>query len=509
MGLSLLLVLRFDLNPVRAGLVDDPKDYRFCGYAGAVAHAIGTGQAARKGLLRVWADDAGRGGVEAALRAHRALIFGKGGDPREVKGRVMDRRQVAEVLEVQDAVLPKAAVLRCRVRYFTEGFILGSSDYVSGFVEAVRMDRKRKHPPKVNPIRGADWGDLAVIHEAFDLASARSLQVYLSFMKPCDASEEKTLLDWAVRLCPDSPRKRVKDWIASGRFCLDGRVVTKAGLRLPDPGGALTLGAPNESAPAWGHRKRIHPKLVLVYLDADLAIVDKEAGLLSVPTENQAKISAIEVLANYLNDPKGEATRRSFFGSADPVKPLPVHRLDQFTSGLLCIALNDDARRHLIRQLRTHDFLREYIAYADGDASQPSGTWRNYLQLDEKGYDQKLLPEPEEGATEAVTHYRVEEVFPRHHVAKLRIRLETGLKHQIRIQAAAHGMPLVGDRMYHEGTRKAVAKKGAKLPYGFKRQALHAATIGIRHPRDGRKLKFDSKIPGDMQLLEERLRSSA
>jgi len=152
-----------DLNPVRAGLVDDPKDYRFCGYAEAVAHAIGTGQAARKGLLRVWADDAGRGGVEAALRAHRALIFGKGGDPREVKGRVMDRRQVAEVLEVQDAVLPKAAVLRCRVRYFTEGFILGSSDYVSGFVEAVRMDRKRKHPPKVNPIRGADWGDLAVI----------------------------------------------------------------------------------------------------------------------------------------------------------------------------------------------------------------------------------------------------------------------------------------------------------------------------------------------------------
>lgn len=325
-------------------------------------------------------------------------------------------------------------------------------------------------------------------------------------MKDDSTSNEKTLLDWAVRLCPDSPRKRIKDWIAAGRFCLDGRVVTKAGLRMKDPGDALTMGTPEKSAVALGHRKRIHPKLVLVYLDSDLAIVDKEAGLLSVPTENQAKISALEVLSNYLNDPRGEATRRSFFGTADIVKPLPVHRLDQYTSGILCIAFNDDARRHLIKQLRSHDFLREYIAYGDGDALESKGTWRNYLQLDERGYDQQLLNEPTEGATEAVTHYQVEEVFARHHVAKLRIRLETGLKHQIRIQAAAHGMPLIGDRIYHPSTQKAVGKKGAKLPYGFKRQALHAATIGVVHPSSGKKLLFQSRIPVDMQELEKRLR---
>jgi 23S rRNA pseudouridine1911/1915/1917 synthase len=322
-----------------------------------------------------------------------------------------------------------------------------------------------------------------------------------------ESSDEKTLLEWATRLCPDSPRKRIKEWIATGRFCLDGRVVTKAGMRLSDPGAALTLGAPEKSAVAWGHRKRIHPKLVLVYLDSDLAIVDKEAGLLSVPTENQTKISAIEVLAHYLNDARGEATRRSFFGSPDVVKPLPVHRLDQYTSGLLCVALNDNARRHLIKQLRSHDFLREYIAYGDGDAAAPKGTWSNLLQLDERGYNQQLLQEPAPGATEAITHYQVEEVFERHHVTKLRIRLETGLKHQIRIQAAANGLPLVGDRIYHPGTQKAVAKKGAKLPYGFKRQALHAATIGIVHPSSGEMVKFQSKIPGDMQQLEERLRA--
>ncbi len=324
-------------------------------------------------------------------------------------------------------------------------------------------------------------------------------------MKNTETPEDGTLLDWAVRLCPDSPRKRIKEWIVTGRFCLDGVVVTKAGMHMPDPGDRLTMGAPDKAPANWGHRKRIHPKLVLVHLDASLAIVDKEAGLLSVPTEGQQKISAIEVLANYLNDSRGEATRRSFFGKPDAVKPLPVHRLDQYTSGLLCIAMNDDARRNLIDQLRRHDFLREYIAYADGDAPTPSGTWRNHLLLDESGFNQTLVEADTPGAVEAVTHYTVEQVFERHHVSKLRIRLETGLKHQIRIQAAAHNMALLGDRLYHEGTKKAVAKKGAKMPYGFQRQALHAATIGIKHPEDGRKVRFESRIPGDMQQLEERL----
>lgn len=318
-------------------------------------------------------------------------------------------------------------------------------------------------------------------------------------------SQEGTLLDWAVRLCPDSPRKRIKEWITAGRFCLDGVVVTKAGLRLVDPGERLTMGAPDKAPAQWGHRKRIHPKLVLVHLDASMAIVDKEAGLLSVPTEGQQKISAIEVLGNYLNDGRGEATRRSFFGKPDAVKPLPVHRLDQYTSGLLCIAMNDDARRNLIGQLRSHDFLREYIAYADGDAPTPEGTWRNYMKLDEAGMDQMIVEAGTEDAVEAVTYYAVEQVFERHHVSRLRIRLETGLKHQIRIQAAAHNMALLGDRRYHDGTMKAVKKKGAKMPYGFQRQALHAATIGVKHPTDGRKVRFESNIPGDMQQLEQRL----
>jgi len=148
-----------DLNAVRAGLVKDPTDYRFCGYAEAVS-----GRAkAREGLRGIWADHAGRGAAgsrpdEEALRAHRRLMFAKGWNDESV-----DRAQALKVLEEQDGVLPKAAVLRCRVRYFTDGAVLGSREFVERYAGAWQMQRERKRPPKPRPLKGADWGDLAVI----------------------------------------------------------------------------------------------------------------------------------------------------------------------------------------------------------------------------------------------------------------------------------------------------------------------------------------------------------
>ena len=151
-----------DLNPVRAGLVNDPKDYRFCGYAEAVASR----HAARKGMLHIWrayADDGRRGkfSIDEALHMHRELIFGKRAG--EAGLTEASRMKALKELEKKNAVLPKAAVLRCRVRYFTDGAILGSQEFVRSFTGAWQMERGRKHPPKVNRMRGADWGGLAVI----------------------------------------------------------------------------------------------------------------------------------------------------------------------------------------------------------------------------------------------------------------------------------------------------------------------------------------------------------
>jgi hypothetical protein len=151
-----------DLNPVRAGLVEDPKDYRFCGYAEAVA-----GEAkAEKGILAVWAAYADGGlrknvSKSVALRMHRELIFGKRASDAGLSE--MSREKALEVLEKENGQLPKSTVLRCRVRYFTDGAILGSAEFVRGFAGSWQRERGRRRPPKVNPVRGADWGDLAVI----------------------------------------------------------------------------------------------------------------------------------------------------------------------------------------------------------------------------------------------------------------------------------------------------------------------------------------------------------
>ena len=148
-----------DLNPVRANLVEDPKDYRFCGYAEAVAaHAP-----ARKGLRGIWADHLGAAKVpeEVALEVHRELMFGERANDRNVPA--PERERLLKALENDKVLLPKASVLHCRVRYFTDGAILGSQEYVRGFVDIWQMEKGRKYPPKANPMRGADWGGLTTI----------------------------------------------------------------------------------------------------------------------------------------------------------------------------------------------------------------------------------------------------------------------------------------------------------------------------------------------------------
>ncbi|MGJ8638465.1 MAG: transposase [Opitutaceae bacterium] len=151
-----------DLNPVRAGLVSDPKDYRFCGYAEAV---VGESKA-KQGLEFIWAAYADGGlrknvSPTIALEMHRELIFGKHASNSGISE--ISRKQALKVLEKDHGQLPKATVLRCKVRYFTDGAILGSAEFVRGFTGAWQMERRRKHPPKVNELKGSDWGDLAVI----------------------------------------------------------------------------------------------------------------------------------------------------------------------------------------------------------------------------------------------------------------------------------------------------------------------------------------------------------
>lgn len=145
-----------DLNPVRAGIVDDPKDYRFCGYAEAVAgrsHAVRSLKFITAGLYAV--------SKENALADYRCMLFGKGSAPVAGAAQI-DRERAVRVLEKEQGTLPKSVLLRCRIRYFSEGAVLGSSEFIQSHLEQWRHSTGRKQTPKPRAI-ASEEGSIMVV----------------------------------------------------------------------------------------------------------------------------------------------------------------------------------------------------------------------------------------------------------------------------------------------------------------------------------------------------------
>lgn len=335
-------------------------------------------------------------------------------------------------------------------------------------------------------------------------------------MNPPVAKKGGTLLDWLLQKHPDTPRSRAKQWILAGRVCVNGVVQRKPHLTLPDPGDALELGDRHATTLDCGSGWQIHPRVTLLFLDSAVAIVNKGPGLISVPAPN-CDISALSILADFLAG-KLRATQRGPGGKSLPpayrkLEPSPVHRLDQYTSGVFCIAMNPKARHHLIEQLKAHLMRREYVAYVEGRPAQAKGTWRQWLQLSKDELRQQIITPAQaqaagDEACEAITHYELIAEYPRpdgHGFrSKLRLRLETGRKHQIRVQAANAGLPLIGDRNYNPGYR---ARDSENPVIEFPRQALHAELLTLEHPeKPGAQMVWRAALPKDLRQLEDDLR---
>lgn len=325
------------------------------------------------------------------------------------------------------------------------------------------------------------------------------------------------LLDWLLRKHPDTPRNRAKQWILAGRVSVNGVVLRKPHQTIVDPGDTLELSARHATTLACGSGWQIHPRVSLLYLDSALAVVNKGPGLISVPAPG-CDLSALSILADFLAG-KLKALRRGPAGKSLPpayrrLQPLPVHRLDQYTSGVFCLATNPEARHHLIEQLKAHTMKREYVAFVEGRSATPKGAWRQWLQLSRDEMRQHVLSErqartagPE--AREAITNYEVIAEYPlaggKAFVTKLRLRLETGRKHQIRVQAANAGLALVGDRTYNPVFR---GPDKEKPRIEFPRQALHAELLSLEHPdQPGRRMTWRAELPKDLRELEAALRS--
>ena len=222
-----------------------------------------------------------------------------------------------------------------------------------------------------------------------------------------------------------------------------------------------------------------------MYEDSALLVLNKPAGLLAVPLDRRG--DARSVYDELKRDP---ATR----GRA---RPFVVHRIDRDTSGLVVFAKHATAQKRLRDQFKRHEPERVYLAVVYGRPSPPSGTWRDTLVWDDTALIQKETHPRDPRGKEAISRYEVIESFDG--ASLVEVRLVTGKRNQIRIQARLRGHTLVGEQRYVYGP-------DTLRPIAFPRQALHAYRLAFAHPVDGRPMQFEAPIPADMQELLARLR---
>ena len=283
-----------------------------------------------------------------------------------------------------------------------------------------------------------------------------------------------------AEMFPDYSRSKLQTWLKDGRVLVDGE--QRKGREKLDGGEEIELDAEAEQVVEYDAEDI---PLDIIYEDESILIVNKPAGLVVHPAVGNWTGTLVNALLNH----------------APHLDTLPragiVHRIDKETSGLLMVAKTLQAHNSLVEQLQERSIHREYLALvkgwmtAGGTVDQPIGRHpvdrkRNAVRRDGK---------------EAVTHYRLEQRFKRHTL--IRVKLETGRTHQIRVHMSHINYPLVGDQVYG-GRFQMPAECNPALAEAlrsFKRQALHATKLGLDHPETGEYMEWELPMPEDMQNL--------
>ena len=229
-------------------------------------------------------------------------------------------------------------------------------------------------------------------------------------------SQKQPVFEVLTKLFPDCAKNTLRSWIKQRRVHIDGRVVT-ARNTLVKPGQHVTLCA---------RKKIVTGGLKILYDDQHLAVIEKPAGLLTVATDHETNETTHEFLKDYYY----------------PRRVHVVHRLDRGSSGVMLFALNELALKGLKETFQKHDIERVYIALVEGQMEEQEGTWQSRLYED-ANYVVKTTTNPQQGRL-AITHYRTLKTNSKYSL--LQCALETGRKNQIRVQSAAAGHPIAGDK---------------------------------------------------------------
>ncbi len=264
------------------------------------------------------------------------------------------------------------------------------------------------------------------------------------------------------------PRSQVQDWLEKGLVTASGAVRPKnyrlcardeVTVSIPDP---VAYEAKAEEIP-----------LDIVYEDDDLLVVNKPKGMVVHPAAGNYTGTLVNALLAHCGD--------SLSGINGVMRPGIVHRIDKDTSGLLMVAKNDLAHRSLAEQIKEHSFTRIYEAVVVGRLRDDAGTID--APIGRHPVQRKKMAVTEKNSKPAVTHYEVIARYPGY--THIRVQLETGRTHQIRVHMAYLGHPVAGDAVYG----------GSRQPAMLHGQCLHARVIGFRHPRDGRYIELNSPLP--------------
>jgi 23S rRNA pseudouridine1911/1915/1917 synthase len=279
---------------------------------------------------------------------------------------------------------------------------------------------------------------------------------------------------------------RAMDSLARGRiFVNDVEQTTEDAARVLQTG---------DVARVWMDRLDVHlmefielpyDSLDIIYEDDDLIVLNKPAGLLSTPHPFVLEeASLFDLVEEYLN--------------AEERQPFIVHRIDRYTTGLVLFAKSLAAQQGLREQFERRLPERVYRAVTHGVPQPESGTWHDVIAWKKRLRRFAAAAETDPANRDAICHYCVLERFT--DAALIEVRLVTGRRNQIRLQAQLHGHPLVGEHIFIDASEN-------KVP--FDRQALHAYQLGFRQPMTGAALKLEAPLPHDFIALLERLRQTA